>query len=70
LKEATQSLDDDGDDALMKSLGKIKGSSTVIMVTHRPSHMKLADRLVVLSGGLMIRDGKQEQVLERLAGGS
>ena len=68
--EPTQSLDDTGDDALMKSLGKIKGSSTVIMVTHRPSHMKLADRLVVLSGGLMILDGKPDQVLERLAGGS
>jgi ATP-binding cassette subfamily C protein/ATP-binding cassette subfamily C protein LapB len=69
MDEPAQSLDDSGDEALMKALKKIKGSSTIIMVSHRPSHMKLADRLIVLNGGLLILDGKPSQVLERLAGG-
>ena len=69
LDEPAKSLDDTGDQALMKALKKIKGSSTIIMVSHRPSHMLIADRLMVLNAGLLILDGKPDQVLERLAGG-
>ncbi len=70
MDEAAQTLDDKGDEALVRTLKKIKGSSTVIMVSHRPSHMRLADRLIVLSNGLLILDGHPDQVLERLAKGS
>lgn len=70
MDEAAQTLDDEGDKAFISALKKIKGSSTIIMISHRPSHMKIADRLIVLSAGLMVLDGPPIQVMDKLAGAS
>ncbi len=68
LDEAAQTLDDDGDKAFMTALEKMKGTKTIILVSHRPSHLKMADKLIVLQGGLKVLEGAPEAVLERLSG--
>lgn len=68
LDEPGSNLDRTGDEILMNKLKSIRGKSTVIMVTHRPSHMRLADRVVVLKQGMVAADGPPDEILESLLG--
>jgi ATP-binding cassette, subfamily C, bacterial LapB len=63
LDEPANHLDREGDDALMGLVAKVKGHSTIIMSTARPSHMKLADRVIVLHEGVAIAQGKPEEIV-------
>ena len=47
--DATASIDSEGEAALIAYLNKIKGEKTVILVSHRPSLMRLADAEFVLA---------------------
>jgi ATP-binding cassette, subfamily C, bacterial LapB len=68
LDEPAFGLDDAADEALVNKLMALKGKSTILMVTHRPSHMRLADRLVYLDQGRVALDGPPGAVLDRLNG--
>jgi ATP-binding cassette subfamily C protein/ATP-binding cassette subfamily C protein LapB len=68
LDEPAQTLDDVGDKAFVEALKKLKGTTTIIMISHRPSHLRLADRLLVLQGGIKVLEGAPDAVLERLKG--
>ena len=67
--EPGQTLDEAGDAAFMAALERLKGRKTIVMVTHRPSHMRLADRVVVMQAGQVALDGPPETVIEQMAGG-
>lgn len=56
-------LDRDGDRALIAALGELRGQTTVILVTNRPSHMRACDRIVRLEHGMIVSDGATAQVL-------
>lgn len=49
--EANMALDGPGDSALRTYLDSIKGKKTIILVTHRPSLLSLADRWLELRDG-------------------
>lgn len=51
LDEPAQNLDAAGDAALTRELQALKGHRTIFFVTHRPSAMRLADRLFELNQG-------------------
>ncbi len=68
LDEPVQALDDDDDRALITALGKLRGTTTILLVTHRPSHMRLADRLVVLDAGRVLYSGAPAEYLQRQTG--
>ena len=51
LDEPAQNLDTAGDARLMRHLTSLKGQKTVIFVTHRPSAVRMADRVVTLDSG-------------------
>lgn len=61
--EAASGLDGEGDERFRKKFQALAGQATVIMVTHRPSHMRLADRVIYLRDGQILRDGPPEEVL-------
>ena len=63
LDEPGAQLDVAGDEALVNTLRQEKEQSTIIMVTHRPSHMQLADRVVVLHRGQIAVDGPPEKIV-------
>lgn len=63
LNEPGRDLDGDADAALIANLRRLKGKSTVFMVSQRPSHMRLADRVVVMANGLIVADGPPERIL-------
>ena len=67
--EPGQALDEEGDHAFLAAVQKLRGSATVLIVTHRPSHMQIADRLLVLDGGRLQFNGPPQEALDRLSGG-
>jgi ATP-binding cassette subfamily C protein/ATP-binding cassette subfamily C protein LapB len=51
LDEPGRALDSAGDQALLRLLSSRKGRQTILLATHRPSHLDLADRVFVLAAG-------------------
>lgn len=68
MDEPAESLDMVSDRKLIKQLSERKGKQTIVMVSHRPSHVKLADRVVVISEGIVKGIGTPEEVLKALNG--
>ena len=64
--EPANTLDLDGDRWFVEALRKLKGRSTIFLVTHRPSHIRLADIAVVLHGGYVRLVGPPAEALKRL----
>lgn len=64
--EATQGLDEDGDKAFIAAIQRMRGKATIVIVTHRPSHMRIADRLLVMKAGKAVAMGPPEEVLRSM----
>ncbi len=63
LDEPGNNLDHAGDLRLMRKLTAMRGRTTIVLITHRPSHMRLADRVLYVQDGAVLHDGKPDQVL-------
>ncbi|WP_299470522.1 ATP-binding cassette domain-containing protein [uncultured Roseibium sp.] len=61
-------LDFEGDRRFMDMVSELHGSATVMINTQRPSHMKMADRVVVFKSGQIAMMGPPEQVIPVLMG--
>ncbi len=51
LDSPADRLDRIGGDALVERIERLRGRHTILMVSHRPSHLRLADRVLVLADG-------------------
>ncbi len=56
-------LDQDGDAALIEKLKALKGKATVIIVTNRPSHMAVCDRVIYLREGMIAADDVPDKII-------
>jgi ATP-binding cassette subfamily C protein LapB len=68
MDEPGNTLDLESDEILRNSITQFKGNTTVLMVTHRPSLINLADRVLSLQRGNMRVFGPKDKVLEIMAG--
>jgi ABC-type bacteriocin/lantibiotic exporter with double-glycine peptidase domain len=66
LDEPGQMLDEEGDRALIELIEEFRLWSTVIIVTHRPSHIRIADRLAVMNEGKIHYFGSPEEALRKI----
>ncbi len=64
LDEPATNLDEGGDQILMDLLERLKGRCTILMVSHRPSHIRLADQAVVLEQGIVQFVGAPDEAIE------
>ncbi|MEM7469510.1 MAG: ATP-binding cassette domain-containing protein, partial [Pseudomonadota bacterium] len=55
--EANSAVDDASDQAIKRMIELLRGSCTIVLVTHRPSYMWLADRVHALTDGELESDG-------------
>lgn len=62
LDEPGNGLDFRGDEALVATIARMKGTTTVFMVTHRPSHLRLADKILWLEAGRIKAFGPTTEV--------
>ena len=63
LDEATSGLDPFTELRLQRSLGTMIRGRTTIMVAHRLSTIRLADRILVLEGGRVVEEGTFDQLM-------
>lgn len=69
--EANTALDATGDDQIREYLESRKGEVTMVLVTHRPSWLKVADRILVIQNGKLVPDSEappQDQPATEAAG--
>jgi ABC-type bacteriocin/lantibiotic exporter with double-glycine peptidase domain len=67
LDNPGNNLDFEGDQLLMAKIRALKGSATVIIVTHRPSHMRLADRALYMHAGRALMIGPPDDVIAKIS---
>ena len=69
LDEPNSNLDDAGEKALVAGLKTLKERKvTIVVVSHRPSVLSIADKVLVLRGGRIVMFGPTKQVLQALMG--
>jgi len=66
LDEPGSSLDEQSDTLLMQRLERLRGRRTVVMVTHRPSHIRIAGKAVYMEQGSVRFFGDPQKVLTML----
>ena len=67
LDEPNASLDAEGEEALMRAIDAMKGSgATVVVISHKPSIFRAADKMLVLREGRIELFGPRDQVMARL----
>jgi len=60
LDEPTSALDPDAERSLMRTLADLRGSTTVLVITHRPMVAASADRVYRLNSGRMVEEPRME----------
>lgn len=63
--ESTSSLDNFAQEEVKKSIENLKGKSTIVIVAHRLSTIKNADKIFFLDSGQIVDSGTFEQLFER-----
>jgi ABC-type protease/lipase transport system fused ATPase/permease subunit len=67
LDEPNASLDAEGEDALLGALEAMKANgATVVIISHKPSIFRTADKMLVLREGRIELFGPRDQVMARL----
>ncbi len=62
--EATSALDNDTQANIQESIKHMKGDFTIVIVAHRLSTIKGADRILVLDDGAIIQEGTHKQLMK------
>ena len=66
LDEPNSNLDDIGEQALLKAIQKLKGQSTIIIISHKVNILQITDKLAVLKDGILSLYGPRQAVLQQL----
>jgi len=65
LDEATSAVDNETEAALQRSIQRISKGRTTIVIAHRLSTVRHADRIVVLDQGSIVEDGSHETLVQQ-----
>jgi len=63
--EATSSLDTESEQAIQKNLDEILQDRTAIIIAHRLSTVRNADKIIVLDNGEIIEEGNHEELMKK-----
>ena len=70
MDEPGSGMDKAGEDALMHCLQWLKGKSTVVVVSLRPAHMRLADNVIYMQEGSILKMGTYDEISNILMAGA
>ena len=64
LDEPTSAIDADAEAKIFESLAKLPKEKTVILISHRFSTVRTADRIIVIDEGKVREDGTHEELMK------
>ena len=67
LDDATSAVDSRTEGTILAALAELRRGRTTIVVAHRPSTLRLADRILVLDGGRVTDEGTYDELFGRNA---
>jgi len=65
LDEATSSVDTETETEIQNAINKIAGTRTLIVIAHRLSTVKRADKIIVLKDGKIAEQGKHDELIKQ-----
>jgi ABC-type multidrug transport system fused ATPase/permease subunit len=65
LDEPTSSLDAAAEQVVIEALGRAAAARTTLIIAHRLSTVRLADRIIVLDHGQLVEEGTEAELLAR-----
>jgi ATP-binding cassette subfamily C protein len=68
LDEATSSLDTHNERLVQDAIDRLHGELTIVLIAHRLSTVRFADRIVVLAGGAVAESGTWDELCAREQG--
>ena len=68
LDEPNANLDADGEQALASAIAHLKSTSTIVFVTHKTNLLALADKILIMQGGVVAGFGDRDEILGQLMG--
>ncbi len=64
LDEATSALDAESENHIRASIDALKGQMTIVVIAHRLSTVRQADRILVLEGGRIVARGSHDELVQ------
>ena len=65
LDDSTSAIDSATEDAIQRAMRRIMRGRTTLLITHRLSQIRWADRILVLRRGELVDQGSHEELMER-----
>ena len=63
--EATSSLDAESESLVQEALSRLMKGRTTLVIAHRLSTVRDADRIVVLANGKILEEGKHDELMAK-----
>lgn len=67
MDEPTASMDEQLEEQVIRQMKSWLEGRMLVLVTHRPTLLKLVERLIVIDNGRVIADGLKEQILKAVS---
>ena len=64
LDDCLSAVDTDTEEEILKNLKSVSTKKTTVIVSHRISSLKHADKIIVLENGKIIQQGKHSDLIE------
>jgi len=65
LDDSTSAIDSATEDAIQRAMRRIMRGRTTLLITHRLSQIRWADRILVMRRGELVDQGRHEELMER-----